>query len=162
VFEVAFQFEQRQRSAQAMSLMPPSERSLALSFEIRMPEARGMLNVAFPAMASNTLLRKLSVQFSYFKVAGASAYADLLRAQMLESLFEVELQLPPSQVPAKELVGLEPGQVLVLDQQVHQPAVLRVAEQDMFLAHPVACGAMRGGKIQQVLSMNSAVRKETA
>lgn len=161
VFEVAFQFEQRQRNTQAMSLMPPSERSLALSFEIRMPEARGMLNVALPAMASNTLLRKLSVQFSYFKVAGASAYADLLRTQMLESFFQAELQLPPSQVRAQELVALELGQVLVLNQQVRQPAVLRIAEQDMFLAYPVACGTLRGGKIQQMLSMSAALRKET-
>src|ERR1700730_380065 len=43
VLQVEFDFDQRQLSPQ--SLMAPSERGLALSFEIKMPDALGMLNI---------------------------------------------------------------------------------------------------------------------
>ena len=48
VLDVQFTFEGRLRQADISRLMPPSEKILSLSFEIRMPEARGMLNVALP------------------------------------------------------------------------------------------------------------------
>src|ERR1022692_746006 len=65
LLELEFNFDQRQQQAQILQLMPPSEKVLALSFEIRMPEIRGLLNFAFPAVISNALLRRLSKQWSY-------------------------------------------------------------------------------------------------
>ena len=57
---IATEFDERQVPAAAQHLMPPTDKSLALSFEIRVADARGALNFVFPASASTVLLRKLA------------------------------------------------------------------------------------------------------
>src|SRR5208337_4686668 len=44
-----FNFGARQQLLQTQRLMPPEEKNLCLSFEIKMPETRGTLNLAIPA-----------------------------------------------------------------------------------------------------------------
>src|SRR5208337_4176852 len=60
-----FNFEKRQQLLQTQRLMPPDEKNLCLSFEIKMSETRGTLNLAIPAVVSNALLRKISADSSY-------------------------------------------------------------------------------------------------
>ena len=55
VIDAEFQFDERQRQAQILRLMPPNEKVLALSYEIRMSAVSGMLITAFPAVAANAL-----------------------------------------------------------------------------------------------------------
>ncbi len=45
---------------QAARIMSVNEKTLCLSFEIRMPHSSGLLNLAFPAVVSNTILRRLT------------------------------------------------------------------------------------------------------
>ena len=65
-----FNFGQRQQISQAQRLMPPDEKNLCMSFEIKMSETRGTLNLAVPAVISNALLRKISADLSYQRPHG--------------------------------------------------------------------------------------------
>jgi flagellar motor switch protein FliM len=159
VLEVEFEFEQLLPSAQAAVLMPPTERNLAFSFEIKVLKAQGMLNITLPAVVSNTLLRKLRAQFAYYKRASSSVHMNQLRAQMLDGSFSVNLRLPPSAVRVADLTGLQLGQILPLSHPLDQPAVLRVANEEMFLAYPVRCGYSRGGQVQSRISIPPESRK---
>jgi flagellar motor switch protein FliM len=154
LLDLQFEFEQRQQSSQAVAMMPPSERTLALSFEIKIPGARGMLNVTLQAVASNALFRKLSEQASYYRHPGSPEQIDQVRSRMLDVEFPMELRLSTVPVSVRDLIGLQVGGVLALDHPVEQPAVLLVAGKEMFLAYPVACGPSRGG---QILSRKSIV-----
>jgi flagellar motor switch protein FliM len=159
VLEVEFDFDQRLQSSQAIAMMPPSERTLVLSFEIKMPDARGMLNVTLPAVASNALFRKLTAQSSYYKHVSSSAHMDQVRAQMLDGEFSVDLRLHPVPVSVRDLTELQLGQVLPLNHPVDEPAALLVAGKEMFLAYPVACGPSRGVQILNRKSILPASRK---
>src|SRR5205085_9416540 len=86
-----FNFDQRQPVAQAQRLMPPEEKNLCLSLEIRMAETRGTLNLAVPAVVSNTLLRKISAEMSYQRPRSAMDARHRLEAKLLDCGFEVEL-----------------------------------------------------------------------
>jgi flagellar motor switch protein FliM len=152
VIEVQIEFDQRQQTSQALTLMAPTERCLAMSFEIKMMDARGMLNVTLPAVASNALLRKLTAQTTTYRRGSSATHLNQLRTQMLDGEFAAELRLASVPVSVRELTGLEVGHVLELHQSVEQPGVLRIAEKEMFAAYPVACGKMRGA---QILHQNS-------
>jgi flagellar motor switch protein FliM len=127
--------------------MGPTERCLALSFEIKMPDAHGVLNVTLPAVASNALLRKLTAQTAYTKRGGSAMHIQSLRRLLLDAKFDVELLLPPSPVSVRELTELEVGEVLPLTQSVEQPATFNVAGKEMYSVYPVACGFSRGAQI---------------
>jgi flagellar motor switch protein FliM len=151
LLELQFEFAQRYQQAQIMQLMPPGEKVLSLSFEIRMPEVRGMLNVVFPAMVSGALLRRLSKQWTGRKrrvaAPGSGGERQLRQLPLLECLFPVELRLEATGVRVEELLGLEPGRILRLASKVHEPALLLVAGQNLFTAFPVRSGIHRGGQI---------------
>ena len=159
VLEVEFEFDQRQQSSQAVAMMPPSERTLALSFEVKLPDAHGMLNMTFPAVASNALFRKLTEQSFQYKHVSSTAHMDQVRTQMLEGEFATELRLPAVPVSVRELMELQPGQVLALAHPADEPAVLQVSGKEMFFAYPVACGTSRGGQIVNRKSIIPTSRK---
>ncbi len=162
VLPVEIGFEQRQQSSHAQVLMGPTERCLALSFEIKLLEAHGVLNVTLPAVASNALLRKLTAQTAYLHKGSSIAHVHQIRERLLDGRYAVELRLPPIPVRVRDLTGLEVGEILPLHQSVEQPAVLYVAERDMFAVYPVACGLLRGAQVLHRNSIIPASRKAEA
>ena len=57
---LSFNFERRQMQTQVARIISVNEKTLCLSFEIRMPHSSGLLNLAFPAVVANTILRRLT------------------------------------------------------------------------------------------------------
>jgi flagellar motor switch protein FliM len=161
VFDIDIQFEQRQRAAQFQGLMLPMEKILTLSFEIRLSEARGTINLAFPAVVSNTLLRKLSVHWSYSERTPSRNSRRKLQERLLDSRFEAQLTLPPSQVSIRELLSLQTGSVLVLPKRSHEPIHLNIAGKPLFSAHPVRHGGRRGARIDSRSSLVATAGKST-
>jgi flagellar motor switch protein FliM len=149
VLPLEIEFEQRQQSSHTQVLMGPTERCLALSFEIKMTDAHGVMNVTLPAVASNAVLRKLTAQTAYSKRGNSAARVSQIQRHLLDGGFDVDLRLPPIPVSVRDLTALQAGQVLRLHQPVEQPAILYVAEKEMFSVYPVACGLLRGAQILQ-------------
>jgi len=160
VFEAEFRFGRREFTQQVNGLMLASEKVLALGFEIRMPEATGLLSVAFPAVVSNALLRKLAVQWSQTKPVTASGHSERLRERLQGTRFQVELSLPETSVRVQELLAIEPGKVIVLKHRVAEPIRLAVSGKNMFLATPVSCGRQRGAQVAGVIPLAARAEKE--
>ena len=147
------QFDERQRQAQILRLMPPNERVLSLGFEIRAGEGSGMLMTVFPAVAATALIRKLALQVSYRKHRAAAGAASNLREKLENCSFPVELVLPGGTVSSRELLALERGSILALNLKSHQPAVLYVGKQPLFITQPVRSGNHRAGQIVKPIAV---------
>ncbi len=159
LLELEFNFDQRQQQAQILQLMPPSEKVLALSFEIRMPDVRGMLNFAFPAVISNALLRRLSKQWSYRRRRNMDQTVSQVKQLLMDCPLQAQLELPPTPVPVRDLLQLQPGSVLMLRHRAQAPATLRVAGKELFLAYPVRSGATRGAQVEARMSIAGVTRR---
>ncbi|HTZ95459.1 MAG TPA: FliM/FliN family flagellar motor switch protein [Terriglobales bacterium] len=142
-----FEFEQRQQPEQVQHLMPAEEKTLSLSFELTVAESRGTLNLVFPAVVSNALLRKMSADWSRPKRRSQPDASDRLRTQLLQCPFRVELGMRVPGVPVRDLLDLVPGTVLTLPRAVREPASLRVAEQELFTAIPARRGSSRAAQV---------------
>jgi len=129
-----FRFDRRQQPANALRLMPPDDKTLALSFGINMLETRGTLQIAVPATVSTALLRKMSADWAYRKPQGPAESKEQVKERILHCPFPVELGVLGIRVAAEELVNIKPGHLLVLRQPVSSPATLLVGEQPMFQA----------------------------
>ena len=160
VFNTEFRFGRREVTQQASGLMLASEKVLALGFEIRMPDTTGLLSVAFPAVVSNALLRKLAVQWSQVKHPSAAGNSDRLRDRLQGTRFPIELSLPETPVRMQELLAIEPGKVIVLKHRVTEPIRLAVSGKNMFQAMPVSCGRQRGAQVTSTISLVEETHKE--
>jgi flagellar motor switch protein FliM len=129
-----FRFDRRQEGANALRLMPPDDKVLALSFAVTMPETRGTLNLAVPASVSTALLRKMTADWAYRRPSGPTESKEQVKARLLRCPFPIELTLLDVKVPAGELFQLQPGKLLVLEHEVESPVTLVAGEQPLFEA----------------------------
>ncbi|MGH9475130.1 MAG: flagellar motor switch protein FliM [Terriglobales bacterium] len=144
MLDLRFTFEHRQPMAQILRLMPPLEKVLSLGFELRLPQARGMLNLAFPAVISTGLLRKLSESPVYNRRQEEQQdTGPRIQRRLQGARFELEVVLPASKVPIRRLVALQTGEVVRLAQASGHAAELRIAGRVAGRAQPVRQGRLR-------------------
>lgn len=142
-----FNFGARQQILQAPRLMPPEEKNLCLSFEIKMSETRGTLNLAVPAVVSNALLRKISADFSYQRRRSPLEARLQIQNKLLKCSFPIELSMPGLLVPLENLTALTPGQVLPFPKNASASAVLLVDDVRLCSAAPVRVSSRRAARV---------------
>ena len=144
---LSFNFERRQMQTQAARIMPVTEKTLCLSFEVRMQESSGLLNLAFPAVVANTILRRLTGEWG-----GRRRHAIESRARIEQTVknlhFGAALQLPSVRIEARELEDLAVGKVIRLNLAANVGAELRAGGQMLFHAQPVRLGPHRGARVE--------------
>jgi flagellar motor switch protein FliM len=147
VIALEFNFGQRQHILQTQRLMPPEEKNLCLSFEIKMSETRGTLNLAIPAVVSNALLRKISADFSYQRRRTPIETRRQIQKKLINCYFPVELSMPGLQVPLENLTQLVPGTLLAFSKSASDPAVMLVGDVRLCSATPVRVNSRRAARV---------------
>jgi flagellar motor switch protein FliM len=142
-----FNFGQRQPMADAPRLMPPEEKNLCLSFELKISEARGTLNLAVPAVASNALLRKITADYSYARPKSGAEWRAQIQRKLQHCPFSVELSVPQLEIPARALVDMKPGTLLPFMLNISSPATLLVDEVRLCSAIPARVNSKRAAQV---------------
>jgi flagellar motor switch protein FliM len=145
---LSFNFERRQMQTQVARVMSVTEKTLCLSFEIRMPHSSGLLNLAFPAVVANTILRRLTSDWGRRR-----RHAGEIRARMETSVRKIRfggtLQLPNVRLAASTIENLEPGTVLRLDLPANTLPIWQVGGQHLAQANAIRHGLHRGARLER-------------
>jgi flagellar motor switch protein FliM len=145
---LSFNFERRQMQTQVARIMSVTEKTLCLSFEIRMPHSSGLLNLAFPAVVANTILRRLTSDWARRR-RHAGETGERMAAAARRIRFGGSLQLPTVRLGASEIERLEPGTVLRLNLPASTLPEWRVGGQALSLAQAIRQGAQRAARIER-------------
>ncbi len=148
---LSFIFERRQMQTQVARIVPVTEKTLCLSFEIRVPHTAGLLNLAFPAVVANTILRRLTSDWGKRRRHAAETRARMSAAARRIRL-GASLQLPRVGLPASVLENLEPGSVLRFDLPANTLPEWRVGGQPLGGAQAIRHGALRAARIDRPLA----------
>jgi flagellar motor switch protein FliM len=148
---LSFNFERRQMQTQVARIMSVTEKTLCLSFEIRMPHSSGLLNLAFPAVVANTILRRLTSDWGRRR-----RHAGDTRLRMEDSAkkihFGATLQLTTVKLAASTIENLEVGTVLRLDLPANVLPEWRVGGQSLAQAMAIRQGPHRAARIERQLT----------
>ena len=142
-----FAFEKRESGTQIARMMASGEKTLCVCFEVKMPEAQGVINLCLPAVVLNTILRKLIAERDRPRRRSAEVQTRL-RELAGEATVGAVLQFPPIRLSAREVAGLAVGSVVRLPVPRHAAAELRVAGLAFGRARPVRVGEHRGARIE--------------
>jgi len=142
-----FVFEKRESEPTVPRMLTAGEKTLCVSFEARMPEAQGAMNLCLPAVVLNAILRRLIAEGDRPKRRSKEAHARI-RELMGEAKIGAVLQFPMMRLRARELAALEPGTVLRLPLPKHSTSELRVGGLQFGRAHPVRTGEHRGAQLE--------------
>jgi len=146
-FCTELELDGRQPPAQMQRFLAPTEKTLCLSFEIKLAEARGMLNLVFPTSISNTLLRKLSADRAYGKPRASGRAGQKLAEKMLDCPFPVMLGLTGVKLPIQTVMTLSSEEVCNLGVPVRIPSSLVIAGRETFESNPVRNGQHRAAQV---------------
>jgi flagellar motor switch protein FliM len=147
---LTFNFERRQMQTQVARIMSVTEKTLCLSFEIRMPHSSGLLNLAFPAVVANTILRRLTSDWGKRRHHAGDVRARM-EAAARRIRFGGTLQLPTVRLAASTIENLRPGTVLRLDLPVNTMPEWRVGGQRLAQAQAVKQGAHRAARLDRLI-----------
>jgi flagellar motor switch protein FliM len=141
-----FVFEKRESEPAVARMLTAGEKTLCVSFEARMPEAQGAMNLCLPAVVLNAILRRLISEGDRPKRRSKEAQARM-RELMGEAKVGAALQLPMMRLRGSELAALEPGTILRLPLARHSSSELRVGGLQFGRAYPVRTGEHRGAQL---------------
>jgi flagellar motor switch protein FliM len=153
---LSFTFERRQMQTQVARIISVNEKTLCLSFEIRMPHSSGLLNLAFPAVVANTILRRLTSDWGRSRRHAGDAQERMGTAAR-RIRFGCSLQLPAVRLAASAIESLEPGTVLRLDLAANTVPVLKVGGQTLTEAQAIRQGAHRAARIERTIAAEPSV-----
>ncbi len=145
--ELQFVFEQRQEAEQLPYLLPPEEKTLSLSFELKLAENNGALNLLVPGMISNALLRKIAADRSRPRTRANADSAQRLRQLLLTCPLSAEFSLHIPDARLRDLSELAPGSLLVFSHGASQPGTLSVGERAVFEAALVRKARQRSAQL---------------
>lgn len=148
---LSFNFERRQMQTQVARIMSVTEKTLCLSFEIRMPHSAGLLNLAFPAVVANTILRRLSTDWGRRR-RHASDARTRMEAAVRKIRFGCSLQLPSVRIPAGALENLAPGGIVRFNLPANVLPLWRVGGQTLSQAQAIRQGTHRAARIERPIA----------
>ena len=141
-----FSLERREKDSAVSAMMTRQEKTVSVSFEVKIPEATGTLNLCLPAVVLSIILRRLVAERK--KPRRQSVEAQERIAELVSEVgFGSMLQFPPMRLSGKELVNLAPGNVLRLPLPRNATAELRVGGLPVFSAQPVCSGDHRAAQV---------------
>lgn len=147
---LGFVFEKRETESAVARLLTLSEKTLCVSFEARMTEAQGTINLCLPAVVLNAILRKLISEGDRPRRRSKEAHARV-RQLMGEVKLEAALQFPAMRLRAGDLAALSPGTILRLPLTKYSASELRVGGLQVGRAYPVRSGEHRGAQLEVAL-----------
>jgi flagellar motor switch protein FliM len=142
-----FVFEKRENEAAVARMLTAGEKTLCVSFEARMPEAQGAMNLCLPAVVLNAILRRLISEGDRPRRRSKEAQARM-RELMGEAKIGALLQFPTMRLRASKLAALTPGMILRLPLARHAASELRIGGLVFGRAYPVRTGEHRGAQLE--------------
>lgn len=125
-------------SGQQIQGLMPSEIVLLVRHQIRLFEGEGTFTVVLPSSTLEPVLPRLNARVLFAnprRAASQQVLADLI-AQLQEVPLRLWVALGCARVTMADLMALEVGDILVLDQDVAQPLRVYVEDQPCFRAFP--------------------------
>ena len=144
-----FRITGRETRPQMLQVAAPNESMLLLVFDIRVGDARGMLNLCVPTAG----MEAIGSTFTQSWYRNRRLPSPDERHALLDNLGRVAMPVTAAletSLPARELLRLSRGDVLSLGCPLTQPLSVRVGNMDQFEGFPVMVGQHAGISIAAV------------
>jgi len=156
VIDINPRLDKTETNPQFAQVISPNEMIALITFNIKVSEAEGMMNICIPYMVVEPIMSKLTTKFWYSLVEKApiSNAREMLEEKMNSIAAPVRGVLGKSRITVAELLSLSTGDVLPLDRGVRDEVDVYVGELRKFKARP---GVIRK---KAALKVTSVIMKE--
>ncbi|MFT8871357.1 MAG: flagellar motor switch protein FliM [Sporolactobacillus sp.] len=123
---------------QFLQLVSPNETVIVISLATVVGDVSGMINICLPHVVIEPIIPKLSMHYWMSEKKNETTIDEhrALQNNIESSKVNVSVQLGRSHITIEELLSLEVGDVIQLNESLNQPVVVAVADLPKFLAQP--------------------------
>ncbi len=134
---------------QLVSIVPPNEVIVLISFELTLGDVRGMMNLCIPYNSIERFSSKLASNSwqSYRQVVPTDESRGKISKQLDRSLVEVVVTLAETKISTRDLFELRVGDIITTDQDQNSALQVEVEGTPKFKASP---GSFKGQKAIEV------------
>ncbi len=152
IIQVSPRIEQIESNPQFVQIVGPNEMVVLVTFEVKIGNAEGMMNICLPYPVIDPIVSKLSAQY-WFSSIRKEATDENLKAlkQRLEKVqIPLVVNLGETSITLKEMLQLKNGDVLKLDQDIKESLKVMVGNKIKFKANPGTVGKKMAISVKSV------------
>ncbi len=138
-----FEVQATETEPQMLQLLAPNEAVVAISMEIRIGDATGMMNIGIPSIIIKMLRQKFDQQWSLRKSESSRSEQARMLKLIGNAKVYLDVRLEGPTVATQDLLTLEPGDVLKLDYPIDRPLHLEINGLDKYHGQIVENGRKR-------------------
>lgn len=130
----------------------PDDRLVLATFNLTLGKLSGKLHFGVPVTALDPVLSKLSAQqwFSAGRPANTEETTEAIRKSINKARLSLSVELGRAQVTTRDLLDLQVGDIICLEQRVNDDLDIRVDTQIKFRGQPGQVGRHLGVRVTQV------------
>lgn len=157
VAELKFRESSFESNAEFVQIIPGSEAAIVVTFEVTVQEQRSFINICYPYLLLESTLGRSGTK--RWTAMTTIEMTDEERKQYEGSVQNVEVELHAELGSARlnltDLMDLEEGDVILLNQRKDMPINIRVGNQPKFQAAPGRSGNFRALRVIKVLNTDT-------
>lgn len=130
--------ERIETSTQFAQLVSPNEIVALITFNIKLSDTEGMLNICIPYITVEPVISKLSTRywFSSIEKQSDSKSRELLKSRIEKAKVPITAILGRTTITVGDFIGLQVGDVLPLDTDINSNLDILVGDLHKFLGKP--------------------------
>ncbi|MFZ2445923.1 MAG: flagellar motor switch protein FliM [Syntrophobacteraceae bacterium] len=144
---VTFNFVRSEVNPQFAAIIPPTDVAIVVRFELEMDRLLGRMALVLPYSTIEPIRTKLYASYQSDQLEVDSEWAGRMRKRLHEVTVEVMVELGKTHLKGSELLDMEVGDVIMLQNDVKKPLTVKVHGIPKFRATPGIC---RGNQAFQV------------
>lgn len=162
VIELKPRIKNLESNPQFTQIVPGNDMVILATFDAKIAEAEGLINVCIPYIVLEPIVSKLNAQywFSTSRDSASSEELNKLKDRLSKAKLPVIANLGTTNITVADLLDLQPGDVIRMDQKATKEAVVKVGSKDKFIGKPGVVGSKLAIEISSVLDKEEAVEDE--
>ncbi|PWI58195.1 flagellar motor switch protein FliM [Sulfoacidibacillus thermotolerans] len=156
IADLKLSYDSLEINPQFIQIVNPNDIVLVVSLSVTMGSVHGMINVCMPHVVLESVMPRLSARFAFSGTSHADSEANRGKVELLAKHMDrvavvMTAELGRTEIQVNDLLNLQIGDVLTLDQAISEPLAIRVGDEVKYRGFP---GKVRGHyalKITQVV-----------
>ncbi|MEN2998229.1 MAG: flagellar motor switch protein FliM [Brevinematia bacterium] len=127
---------------QFAQLVPPTDMVVLITFDVKIGEAEGMMNLCVPYVTIEPIMSKLSAQYWYsgIKKIMTKETLDLVKDTLNKVELDISVIIGSTTLKFRDIRKLKPGDVIRLDQSMRDNMIMKVENKEKFYCRPGKVG----------------------
>jgi len=150
VTAIAFKFVRSEVNPQFATIVPPTELVIVVHYELEMDSLMGKIILCLPYSTIEPIRSKLSASYQSDQLEVDFSWTRRFIRRLREVQVSLTVELGRTQIKGQDLLRLEKGDVILLDQDVSHPLLVTVEGVPKYRAEP---GIHKGNQAVKIVEL---------